>query len=814
MAGQAANGCQQSLGELVARKDCRRCAGTGMFQWSRTCQQCSGEGLWQCEHCNGRGMFACRQCGRGDFSVPKSLGKNNVGHEPARGFTLKRCAGVEETQIAKLWEERKSNWCSYEVTAVWSVSNPRLTWLYAQRRAELHKLLGRAPEELRGFHGTAPANVLSIVEQGFDAGRRAGQACGSGEYFAKDPEVSIGYCRGGSYMLVCQLCIGHQSTTEANLDGDHIWVPGFCYVISCPTQVLPLYVVRFTPGHGFGGAPNHEDDELASQLAKPMLFGGEVQDERLIDLSFASPACTLEAFPAAWWSGDLSAFKGELFFDPNNPHCTKPMLPDAVQGKVVLAQRGEGKFKEKVMHALKAGARALLVVQKPDGGQAIRMTGDFPASEELLSAAMLQAQAGTKLIGLVCGAAPPTLEKATRRGESENIPPNRPCAMTAESTDALWIGFLHSHFSDAQLTVDVHAFLQKHGVANGTSTVRIVRGKFTQAKVALKQALLRKEVHALNDKSFFECGTQRIITVDDAHGSPGQKCPRSIARYCRGQTLRFIDPCWCKHAPLPTHSASFRLDAIELHSAKGDEIASAFMQGAPFHDGNPQVTAIRAVHNEQLERQHEFYRQYLKQKNGEDPRQLELYHGTNVNILDTVYTHGLFPPSDMEASEECPVSGGKGLRTSLCTNDCKYCTKPHVWDCCHMYGLGIYLADLSQKSHRYVSAAVQRAGSRRECKMVICSVLLGDSLQLEGHLKCSNAMHDVQSLRALGSGDLRQKLDLVSDFAGKRPVDQRDILFVKGLQSQSRAGLSVVNSEFVSFHPYQCLPRYEITYLI
>merc|ERR1712050_9351 len=96
------------------------------------------------------------------------------------------------------------------------------------------------------------------------------------------------------------------------------------------------------------------------------------------------------------------------------------------------------------------------------------------------------------------------------------------------------------------------------------------------------------------------------------------------------------------------------------------------------------------------------------------------------NILDTVYTNGLYPPSDMEASEECPVSGGKGLRTSLCANTCKYCTKKHEWDRCHMYGLGIYLADRAQKSHRYVSAPASGVDGRRVCKIVVCSVLLGD----------------------------------------------------------------------------------------
>merc|ERR1712100_427954 len=122
----------------------------------------------------------------------------------------------------------------------------------------------------------------------------------------------------------------------------------------------------------------------------------------------------------------------------------------------------------------------------------------------------------------------------------------------------------------------------------------------------------------------------------------------------------------------------------------------------------------------------------MGEKNGEAPREVELYHGTNNRILETVYTHGLFPPSDMEAAEDCPVSGGKGLRTSLCNNDCKYCTQPHRWEHCHMYGLGIYLADIAQKSHRYISQPCNSRDGRQRYRMVLCSVLMGRTLMIEG----------------------------------------------------------------------------------
>jgi len=185
-----------------------------------------------------------------------------------------------------------------------------------------------------------------------------------------------------------------------------------------------------------------------------------------------------------------------------------------------------------------------------------------------------------------------------------------------------------------------------------------------------------------------------------------------------------------------------------------------------------------------------------------------------------------------------------------------------------MYGLGIYLADMAQKSHRYVSQpTVQRSG-RCVYKMIVCSVL-GKSFQIEGHLKDGTAMHDVVNVRALDEDELDSMISpckacaqthgvgasiagldgsvwgrVVADeyevwrlhtgrIAKKETEGQRwnwcraeelsadnregsaeksDLLFVKGLGSNARPGFSVVNSECIAFHPHQCLPKYEIEY--
>lgn len=50
------------------------------------------------------------------------------------------------------------------------------------------------------------------------------------------------------------------------------------------------------------------------------------------------------------------------------------------------------------------------------------------------------------------------------------------------------------------------------------------------------------------------------------------------------------------------------------------------------------------------------------------------------------------------------------------------------------------------------------------------------------------------------------------DCGNLEVAEKSDLLFVKGLGCAVRPGFSVVNSEYIAFHPHQCLPKYEIEY--
>jgi len=153
--------------------------------------------------------------------------------------------------------------------------------------------------------------------------------------------------------------------------------------------------------------------------------------------------------------------------------------------------------------------------------------------------------------------------------------------------------------------------------------------------------------------------------------------------------------------------------------------------------------------------------------------------------------------------------------------------------------------------------------------MIVCSVL-GKSFEVEGYLKYNKAMHDVYYVRHLTEEDMDDMIETcqpcrpphegigafivgidgakwgrviaeeslcwrlhtgrvakketegakwswsqqgdMSAEAIETAAERSDLLYIKGLGGRVRAGYSVVNSEYIAFHPHQCLPMYEIEY--
>jgi len=284
---------------------CRGCDGTGRGRTRPACPVCGGSGrkvLGTCRSCQGSKTVACYGCVQDtQFGVARPCCKDCVKAErqaaerqaaerqaarsqgkgkgkggdgpPEKGVSISRCAAGDLSRLQDLWTSRQGGG---KVVDVWKVDNPLLTYKFKQRRDELKQILGREADVIEGFHGSAPSNYLSIVDTGFREdlrGTAVGQVFGRGEYMACNPNVSVGYCRGGEYMLVCRLILGVQSSTPDNHDGDHIWVPSNkYYVIAKASQILPQFLIKFANSSQYGSptsCPKLEDALLNGYSTKP-----------------------------------------------------------------------------------------------------------------------------------------------------------------------------------------------------------------------------------------------------------------------------------------------------------------------------------------------------------------------------------------------------------------------------------------------------------------------------------------------------------------------------------------------------------------
>jgi len=70
------------------------------------------------------------------------------------------------------------------------------------------------------------------------------------------------------------------------------------------------------------------------------------------------------------------------------------------------------------------------------------------------------------------------------------------------------------------------------------------------------------------------------------------------------------------------------------------------------------------------------------------------------------------------------------------------------------------------------------------------------------------SVDDIDTMIEPYSGPGRASADVAIDLS----AEKSDMIFVQGLEGRVRPGLSVVNSEYIAFHPHQCLPKCEITY--
>ena len=584
---------------------------------------------------------------------------NAVNDKTANTLTLVGAAKL------KLLEDQVHSASGGKVRALkaWQLRNDSLEFRFRCAEYNMTQRHGKAPDMIDGFHGSGEENVLSIATTGFDPFRRSGQLYGAGEYFAKDPCVSVGYTRGGGYMFVCNLILGEEGV-------DHTWEKTLGYYVikqnNGHIQCLPQYLIQFKD------------------------------------------------------TGDTELYKALSAF-----------ATDDEAGEESLQRLRESQF-----------------------------GGERPCKGHLDS------------------------------------------GMMAATTSQVWVGWLDPSLgaNDEAVRADLDKFLAGHDVKRVIVEINATRfGAFVELATSLTQAQLAE----LNTRPYGKEGYQ--ISVDDAQPENPYKqhwhCPmlHGAGKFCRGWNLRGHDnwtvACSFKHeaAAFPLASAELEYETLAKGSAKYMELAHEVEAAGVWR-----VSRIRRVVNTAQEATYKARHKYLYAKHG-NVTEKELWHGTSCAVLDTVLKKSLQAPSDTNPSDSCPVSGNKGLSTTLCGTDCKHCTEPHKWDMCHMYGHGIYLADKVEKSHRYVRP------HKGQHSLVRCRVNLGNPFLIDSNLKQKDGMHHVMS-----DEDPTKFLENNTHTWDK--LKGHNSYFVKGLGVAAASGRGVINSEYVVFHPAQVLPLYVVDY--
>lgn len=130
----------------------------------------------------------------------------------------------------------------------------------------------------------------------------------------------------------------------------------------------------------------------------------------------------------------------------------------------------------------------------------------------------------------------------------------------------------------------------------------------------------------------------------------------------------------------------------------------------PFEKDYPgsKVKNITLIENKEFETKFNIVRSQLGRSEKNDhietqSKETLLYHGTCERFLDDIYNNGFKLPADYNQNSKCQnFPGNKTTSSSLCDVSCPDCCGKgkvqHQWNLCHMFGLGIYFADVRYES--------------------------------------------------------------------------------------------------------------------
>lgn len=165
---------------------------------------------------------------------------------------------LAESQFYRLLS---GNYSQFRLTTVEYVVNPELAKQFKKCREILKAKRGdECSYPVLAFHGTLETNILPICEQGFKVPGSDGHShrtdtgfYGKGVYFSEYPGYCMGYIKGASKLLLCQVLPGkvynctkliHGAALKAGFDS-HTSPDKKELVIFNKYHILPSYVVHY-----------------------------------------------------------------------------------------------------------------------------------------------------------------------------------------------------------------------------------------------------------------------------------------------------------------------------------------------------------------------------------------------------------------------------------------------------------------------------------------------------------------------------------------------------------------------------------------
>eukprot|EP01080_Neovahlkampfia_damariscottae_P008506 gene8506-330_t len=218
-------------------------------------------------------------------------------------------------------------------------------------------------------------------------------------------------------------------------------------------------------------------------------------------------------------------------------------------------------------------------------------------------------------------------------------------------------------------------------------------------------------------------------------------CDRELKYgHCRYTNILFSKIPTCTKRHMEIMSFKSKKSKLSNSHAMYYQIEQQFKKDFP----NSTIKNIYEIKNEKAESRYNEIEKSFFAKNKLNVR--KLYHGTSEKFLQGIYDSGFILPSDFVHNSNCKRNSNAPAY-SLCDNTCPDCAginkKKHVWNQCHMYGLGLYFADIPQKSDLYVSDSYFKKKNKKGRKLILCKVALGKTFTIDQDILNQDDYHDL-----------------------------------------------------------------------